>query len=126
MRKQVVGLRKLVIGAIGLALSYNVALAQADDFPLTAGTLWNASSDVEKNAYMVGAGNFLEVEYVVQQQSGNPPTDEQSAVREWWDGLEDETLNGLMAAVDSFYADNPDQLDVPVLVVIWQLFVDTD
>ena len=122
-----IGLRKLVLGAVALTMGWcGVAFAQADDVPLTDGTMWNASSHVEKTAYLVGAANFLEVEYVVQQQSGNPPSDEQSAVREWWDGLEDETLNGLIAAIDSFYADNPDQLAVPVLVVIWKSFVDTD
>jgi hypothetical protein len=119
-------MRKLMIGVVVLAMSHGVALAQADDAPLTEGNLWNESSHVEKIAYLAGASDFLEVEYVVQQQSGSPPTDEQSAVREWWDSLEDETLNNLIAAIDAYYADNPDQLSVPVMVVIWNSFVETD
>ena len=127
MEKLMVGLRVSAIGlSYLLVLAFGTASAQEDDFPMTDGPLWEASSRVEKTAYLVGAGNFLEVEYVVQQQSENPPTDDQSSVRQFWDGLEDESLDGLIDAVDAFYRDNPDQSTVPVLVVLWNTFVDTE
>ncbi len=113
------GLVCLAVGAFGTAFA-------EEDIPLTEGTLWGESSRVEKTAYLVGAGNFLTVEYVVQQQSDTQPTDEQSSIRQFWDGLEDVSLNELIDAVDNFYQENPDKLTVPVLVVIWNSFVETD
>ncbi len=67
----IVGLVCLAIGAFGTAFA-------EEDIPLTYGTLWGESSHVEKTAYLVGAGNFLTVEYVAQQQSETQSTDEQS------------------------------------------------
>ncbi len=113
------GLVCLAVGAFGTAFA-------EEDIPLTEGTLWGESSRVEKTAYLVGAGNFLTVEYVVQQQSDTQPTDEQSSIRQFWDGLEDVSLDELIDAVDNFYQENPDKQTVPVLVVIWNSFVETD
>lgn len=110
----------LLVGAFG------TVSAQEADVPLNDGALWQASSQVEKTAYLVGAANFLEVEYVVQQQSENKASDEQSAIRRWWDALKDDSLDDLINAVDAFYRDNPDQMTVPVLVVIWNTFVETE
>ncbi len=115
-----------IIGLLCLAVgAFDTAFAE-EDTPLTDGTLWGESSHVEKTAYLVGAGNFPTVEYVVQQQSDTQPTDEQSSIRQFWDGLEDVSLNELIDAVDNFYQENPDKLTVPVLVVIWNSFVETD
>jgi hypothetical protein len=114
-------------GVVGLLLgALGTAFAQGEDIPLTDGHLWQLSSHVEKTAYLIGAGNFLAVEYVVQQQSDSPPTDEQSSIRQFWDGLEDESLDDLINAVDRFYRDNPDEMEDPVLVVIWNTFIETD
>lgn len=109
-----------------LAGAFGTAFAQNEDIPLTDGHLWQLSSHVEKIAYLIGTGNFLAVEYVVQQQSENPPTDEQSSIRQFWDSLEDESLDDLINAVDRFYRDNPDELEDPVLVVIWNTFIETE
>ena len=65
------GLVCLALGAFGTAFA-------EEDIPRIDGTLWGESSHVEKTAYLVGARNFLTVEYVVQQQSDAQPTDEQS------------------------------------------------
>ena len=115
----IVGLVCIAIGAFGTAFA-------EEDIPLTDGTLWRESSHVEKTACLVSAGNFLTVEYVVQQQSDTQPTEEQSSVRQYWDRLEDVSLDELIDAVDNFYQENPDKLTVPVLVVIWNSFVETD
>ena len=75
----IVGLVCVAVGAFGTAFA-------EEDIPLTDGTLWTESSHVEKTACLVSAGNFLTVEYVVQQQSDTQPTDEQSSIRQFWDG----------------------------------------
>ena len=127
MKKLGDALRGAVIGSVCLLVAtFGTASAQDADVPLNDGALWQASSQVEKTAYLVGAANFLEVEYVVQQQSDNKATDDQSAIRRWWDALQDDSLDDLINAVDAFYRDNPDQMTVPVLVVIWNTFVETE
>ena len=114
----------LIVGSAG-----TVAFAQdeeVDDIPLIDGNIWAVSTDVEKESYLVGAGNFLTVEYVFQQQMENPPTDEQSSVPRYWDGLEGSTINEMIADVDKWYEDNPDELEKPVLVVIWNEYVEEE
>ena len=120
------GLKVSMIGLVCLAVSgFGTAYAE-EDSPMAAGVLWGESSHVEKIAYLVGAGNFLTVEYIVQQHSDNPPTDEQSAIGRWWAGIENTSLDDLIATADAFYRDNPNQMTVPVLVVIWNAYVETD
>ncbi len=126
MRKIRVGLKGSTLGLVCLAISaFGTAYAE-EDSPMADGVLWGESSHVEKTAYLVGAGNFLTVEYIVQQQSGNPPTDEQSSITRWWSGVENTSLDDLIATADAFYRDNPNQMTVPVLVVIWNAYVETD
>jgi hypothetical protein len=36
------------------------------------------------------------------------------------------SLDELIDTVDAFYQDNPNQMTVPVLVVLWNSFVETD
>lgn len=126
MKTLIVGLRGFAIGVVCLLVgAFGTAFAE-DDSPMADGVMWEESSHVEKTAYLVGAGNFLTVEYIVQQKSENQPSDEQSAIRRWWDELEDVSLDELIETVDTFYRDNPNQMTVPVLVVIWNAFVETD
>ena len=118
MKTKRVRLKRSMIGLVCLAVSgFGTAFAE-EDSPMVDGVMWGESSHVEKIAYMVGAGNFLTVEYIVQQKSENPPTDEQSAINEWWAGVGDTPLDDLINTADAFYRDNPNQMTVPVLVVI--------
>ena len=116
-------------GLPAVIIAFCVALCSpvyADDAPLADGTQWLESSTVEKTAYLLGAGNFMTIEYVVQQHSGNPPTDEQSSVRRFWEGSEAVSLNELISTIDRFYKENPDKLTQPVLMVIWDEFVEKE
>ena len=112
----------------GLVFALGSAFADdaSDDVPLIDGTIWTESTDVEKESYLVGAGNFMTVEYVFQQQMDNPPTDEQSAVPRYWHAIEDVTLNDMIVVIDRWYADNPDSQETPVLVVIWNEYVENE
>ena len=111
---------------IGFALGSAFADDASDDVPLIDGIIWAESTDVEKESYLVGAGNFMTVEYVFQQQIENPPTDEQSAVPRYWHAIEDVTLNDMIDVIDSWYMDNPAELETPVLVVIWNEYVEKE
>ena len=102
------------------------ATASADDPPLVDGSIWTVSTEAEKEAYLIGAGNFMTVEYIVQSKADTAPSEDQSAISRWYAALEDSTIDELVAAVDDYYASNADELDTPVLVAIWNTFVETD
>ena len=127
MKNLRIGLRGSVIGLVCLVIAaFGTAVAQEEDSPMVAGTMWGESSHPEKIAFLVGAGNFLTVEYIVQQKSENQASDEQSSIRRWWDGLEAVSLDELIETADAFYRDNPNQMTVPVLVVLWNAYIETD
>ncbi len=109
-----------------LALTLFVPALAFADAPLIDGEVWMVSSESEKEAYLVGVGNLMTVEYVVQQEAENSPTTDQTAIPDLWQGISEQSINGLVKAVDDWYKANPDSLDRPVLVVIWRTFVEPE
>ena len=68
---------------------------------------------------------FLTMEYVSQMEYAQPtPARDQTTVQSFWEGLDGMTMEGIVEAVDGWYGKNPNQLDVPVLVVIWNEIVE--
>jgi len=111
------------LAAIAIGFGGNAA---AESLTLVDGTVWTASSEQEKEAYLVGAANFLSVEYIVQSKADQRPTDQQSSIGRWWSALEHISINEAMAVIDDWYEVHPDRLGEPVLVVIWNSYVETD
>lgn len=118
-------IRKILFVAL-IGTLFGSASVLAEEKPLVDGNVWVASSETEKEAYMIGAGNFMTIEYIVQSKADSELTDDQSSVPEWWAALEDTTINDVVAAVDAWYASNPGSMDTPVLVVVWNSLVETD
>lgn len=110
---------------LALSLAFG-ASTFAEDAPLVDGNLWTVSSEQEKEAYLIGAGNFMTVEYIVQSKADTAPTENQSAISRWYDALEATTVNEVVATVDSWYASNPGKMSTPVLVVIWNSYVENE
>ena len=117
---------RAMIGACLLLFAAVAGAQDAEDIPLTDGVGWMASSTVEKTAYVVGANDLLVVEYIAQQKSDNPPTEEQSSIPGFWEALDGVTINEFIATLDSFYESNPDSMETPVMVVIWNTYVEPD
>ena len=111
--------------ALILCAMASAAMAQGE-IPLTDGEGWLASSKVEKTAYIVGANDLLVVEYITQQKNNAGLTKEESSVQGYWDGLEGETIEGLIETIDSFYENNPESMETPVMVVIWNSYVEPE
>ena len=106
-------------------LMFASSIVSADDEPFVNGDGWAASSASEKTAYIVGAGDFMTMEYVSQMKFAKPtPTPEQTTVQSYWKGLEGQTMDSLVQTVDDWYEANPDSMDTPVLVVIWKQVVE--
>ena len=118
--------RKLMAVCLAVAALGFGGAATADDLALADGTAWAASTEYEREAYLVGVANMLSVEYIVQSKAEQAPTDKQSSIGRWWNALESVTINQVMAEVDAWYAANPDKMSEPVLVVIWNSYVEND
>lgn len=106
----------LVFGAVAIQI-------HAEDVPLADGVLWKESTQFEKKAYLVGASNFMSIEYAYQQRNGKPPSDEQTTIRRFWDHTEGVSLDAAIAGIDKWYANNPDHFNRAVLDVIWVIWV---
>lgn len=96
------------------AVSGNV---RADEVPLVTGRHWTESSEQLKKAYLIGIANVIQVE--AAYHGGNPPSDQQSFVPRFARGLKGQTLDGVRAGLDKWYAAHPDQLERPVVETIW-------
>jgi hypothetical protein len=110
-----------IIFSLTIVFSPLAALAQDDAniVPFVDGTMWGESSREEKVSYIVGLSNLLDAAYAYQQGSKNVPTGEQSFIGTLWTNIDDLTLDQCIDRIDSWYANNPDELDEPVLDVIW-------
>jgi hypothetical protein len=89
----------------------------AADIPMITGEHWTTSSEEMKKAYLVGIANVLQVETAYHAES--PPTDTQSFVPRLVKGLQGQTLDSVREGLNRWYAENPDQLQRPVIETVW-------
>ena len=101
-----------------LALVVLAGSAQAEDLAFVDGPMWKASAGPVKRAYLIGIGNYLNVEYAYQKKYG-PPKDDQTTAQRMYEGFEDLTLDQVTERIDKWYEANPSKLDTAVLEVIW-------
>ena len=107
----------LLCVATGMA-AWSIQVA-AEEVPLVDGKLWAKSSEVEKKSYIIGAGNFMSLEYAYQVKGEAPPTVDQSSVPAFYEHMENVTLDDVIQTADQWYQRHPDKLDTPVLGVLW-------
>ena len=103
--------------AVSVALVALWGTARADEIPLVNGELWSKSTEQVKKAYLVGIANLSQVERAIY--GSNPPSDAQSVVPRMHRGLQGQSLNGVIEALDRWYAAHPDQMQRPVFETIW-------
>ena len=103
------------VASLGLCAT---AFAEDHEVPFVDGTDWKKSAPILKRAYLIGVSNLMSAEYAFQQTFG-PPPDLQTTIQRLYEEIDDVTLDGAIARIDKWYAENPDQLDMTVLEVIW-------
>lgn len=104
-----------VLLAMVAALAFGAAHAQ--EIPLVTGEHWTASNAQVKKAYLVGLANAFQIE--AAYEGTNPPPDAQSIVPRLTKGMRGQTLDGVSAQLDAYYAKNPDKLKRPVVETLW-------
>lgn len=91
------------------------------------GALWQKSADNEKKAFLFGIDTAIAIEYFISKESvtraakkGKKPVYTLSNFeRAWMKAFKNVSRTELAQMVDAWYKQNPDQLDKPVLNVIW-------
>ena len=106
----------LLLGGLVLALFMAApALAAAYEVPVVNGEHWVKSSPQERKSFLIGAATIIELEQEVQ--GDNPP--KKTTIAVWCKGLSAYNFDEMVAAIDKWYAANPDKLTRPVVEVMW-------
>lgn len=85
---------------------------------MVTGFDWTESVDQGKKGFLVGLGTMVEIE--AEFQAKNPPKG-MSAIPTLHQGLSKLTYTELQEAVDTYYAEHPNDLSKPVIHVIWDV-----
>ena len=90
----------------------------AQDLVIVNGEHWVGADLDEKRAYLFGVGNVLEIE---QAMAGDDygSLRGRSIVPVLLEGLSGMSIADLVTSLDRFYADHPDQMNRPVLEVLY-------
>ncbi len=125
MKKRMVSVFLFFVICFGV----NIAYAKEDILQGLTGQVWQASSLDNKTAFIYGIESAVAIEYVtaehIAQKKGHA-TDKQSVVKSltafpqsWimaFDGMDKKSIVG---AIDAWYAKHSNQLQKPVLDVLW-------
>lgn len=114
----------LVIGSL-CAVPQKASAALSDVSAVSCPVLtlkhWQASSENEKMAFLLGLASFLELERWWQHDQPLPVS--RSITQSWVKGLAGTTLGQMATALDSYVEKYPDRLDEPVLKVLGRMYV---
>jgi hypothetical protein len=90
----------------------------APHLEIVTGTEWTDSSLEQKQAYLFGVGNVLQIERAMAGDSYQDMRGS-SIVPVLLDGLSGVSLDTIVMQLDKYYADNPDQSKRPVIEVLY-------
>jgi hypothetical protein len=91
------------------------------EMPVLTGELWQTFQPDTKVAFIWGIGHVVTVEEHVMQR--HPELKRQGFVAKLAEGLRGVPMKTIIQEIDSYYRDNPDDLDLPVLRVVWAQIV---
>lgn len=90
---------------------------QVKEMPVLTGESWRQLQPDTKIAFIWGIGHVVSVEEHVVQR--HPEMQRQDFVAKLAEGLRGVPMSSIVERVDNYYRQNPDDLDQPVLSVIW-------
>jgi hypothetical protein len=117
------GMLFLCLGLWGLPLQEARADKLEDHIkmPLLKGTEWQHMTPDSKVAFIWGAGHVVTIERALMNQISELKRD--SFVMKVGEALGGVPINIIVAKVDEYYKFHPDQLEVPVMRVIWDTMI---
>lgn len=96
----------------------NLAGLSASDAPAVTLSHWVSSTDSERYAFLLGFVSMVDLERT--WQANKPVSLSRSLVRGWSTGFEGMTLGDIDLALQNHARNNPQDLDKPVIQMIWQ------
>jgi len=105
-----------------------VQKASEKHMPLLKGEQWQKMDPNSKVAFLWGAAHVVLIEKVLMEEVPQLKTENFSAkVVEARESQvkagRERTINEIVSAIDQYYKDHPDKLQVPIMKVIWDLMV---
>ena len=96
---------------------------QATHAPVVQMRHWQTSTREEKLAFLAGMATMLELEKEWQRRDGRKPLPfDKSLIPTWATSLDGKTLEALMAALDAHAKTTPQDMNKPVVEVLWYLY----
>ena len=87
------------------------------EMPVLTGDQWQTFQPDTKIAFIWGIGHVVTIEEHVMQR--HPELRRQGFSAKLAEGLRGVPMNTIIQEIDSYYQKNPDDLDLPVMRVIW-------
>ncbi|HML96248.1 MAG TPA: hypothetical protein PKC29_12550 [Thermodesulfobacteriota bacterium] len=100
-----------------------VAEAVESEMPVLKGDTWMVMDEDAKIAFIWGAGHVVVIEEVLMEKYPDQKRDTFVTKVVEASNASPATMAQVAAAIDKFYAENPDKMDVPVMAVIWETMV---
>ena len=100
-----------------------VVEAMESEMPVLKGDTWMAMSEDAKIAFIWGAGHVVVIEEVLMEKYPDQKRDTFVTKVVEASNASPATMTQVAAAIDKFYTENPDKMDVPVMAVIWETMV---
>jgi len=91
------------------------------EMPVLTGESWQSLQPDTKIAFIWGIGHVVTIEEHVIKR--HPEMQRKDFVAKLADGLRGVPMSGIIEQIDSYYRQNPDDLDLPVMRVIWSQIV---
>ncbi len=110
-----------VVGLLVIALAgWRILESAEPESQLLTGQLWQTMSPDAKVAFVWGIGSLVEYE---RAQIGASPMGTKSFIPFLVKGLKGKSIDGVVRLVDAYYRNYPDQIQRPVMDVIFQAVV---
>ena len=99
----------------------DVIAAEEIKAPLLTGITWIQMSPDQKVGYIWGTGDVIDLEQEIMEVY--PELKRESFVTKAVEGIGDVQISEIIATVDSFYKEHPDQVNLTVIRVIWDMMI---
>jgi hypothetical protein len=100
-----------------------VQQAVVNSMPVLKGDQWLTMDENAKVAFIWGVAHVVTIEEVIMEKYPDQKRDTFVTKIVEASSKSPMTMNQVVAAIDKFYADNPDKTGTPVMMVIWDTLV---
>ena len=96
-------------------------LQQIQGMPVLKGDLWQRMTPDAKVAFIWGIGHVVAIEQHLREKY--PEFKRDDFVAKAIEGLAGIPMNDVISRIDNYYTTNPDQMEKPVMSVVWDTLI---